>query len=216
MSQKENIDQLIQIIHSQNAWYLEWIFGLLGVIGIFLGFYSYQQKKISDKQVNKFNEKINSLEKIIEDLKYSNESTLNYSLVAMSREAFGDATSMEVQLKSYEASKEMYKIYYGDNKEIERNLGLAARSVVLASENDFAQLLKKDGTDVDDASDSVKKAYVKDINKKIGPQLILNELKFGELSRLGANLKNEATKEEWFEKLSYVNKFWKEEVSSKS
>ncbi|WP_426423340.1 hypothetical protein [Pediococcus acidilactici] len=211
MSQKENIEQLIQIIHNQNAWYLGWIFGLLGVIGIFLGFYSYQQKKISDKQVNKFNEKINSLEKIIEDLKYSNESTLNYSLVAMSREAFVDTTSMEEQLKSYKASKKMYETYYSDNANLKRNLNLAARSVVVASIDYFEKILADDG--VDRTYPEIKDAYKIGIDEELSWQKLLVDVDFDKLVKRGHELNDEKLQMRWFNTLGTIKTFWEEEVA---
>lgn len=211
MSQKENIEQLIQIIHNQNAWYLEWIFGLLGVIGIFLGFYSYQQKKISDKQVNKFNEKINSLEKIIEDLKYSNESTLNYSLVAMSREAFVDTTSMEERLKSYKASKRMYETYYSNNVNLKRNLNIAARSVVLASIEYFEKILADDG--IDKTYQEIKDAYKIGIDEELSWQKILVDVDFDKLVKRGHELNDEKLQMRWFNTLGTIRTFWEEEVA---
>lgn len=210
MNKKDSIDQLIQIIHNQNAWYLAWFFGLLTVIGIFLGFYSYQQKKISDEQVDKFNEEINSLRQIIEDLKYSNEATLNYSLVAMSREAFVDTTSMEEQLKSYKASKKMYETYYSDNANLKRNLNLAARSVALASIDYFEKILADDG--VDRTYPEIKDAYEIGVVKELSWQEILIDVDFDKLVKRGHKLNNEKLQMRWFNTLGTIRTFWKEEV----
>lgn len=213
MDKKDSIDQLIQIIHNQNTWYLAWFFGLLTVIGIFLGFYSYQQKKISDEQVDKFNEEINSLRQIIEDLKYNNEATLNYSLVAMSREAFIDKTSMEEQMKSYNASKMMYETYYIDNTDLKRNLNLAARSVVVASIEYLKKLLIDDGVDSSKAYGLIINAYVVGVDKELSWQPILVNVDFNKLASRGHELKNEQIQMEWFSILRTIKTFWKEEVT---
>lgn len=222
MSQKENIDQLIQIIHNQNAWYLGWVFGLLGVIGIFLGFYSYQQKRISDKQVEKFNNEIKKAWKINEDLKRSNEAIIQYSLASMAREGYLATTEWKQRAELYLSSKRMFKNYYKDNEKIQNNLDMAKRAATWAALQKFCDLLttdrQKNISDTDKLDDRaevlsiIQKGFVMKKSKDPLNYAYLERFNYAYLQKIGHEIQNDDIQSKWFTELEKVNNFWTNET----
>lgn len=219
MDKKDSIDQLIQIIHNQNAWYLAWFFGLVAVIGIFLGFYSYQQKRISDEQVEKFNNEIKKSWKINEDLKRSNESIIQYSLVSMARENYPATTDWNQRAELYLSSKRMFETYYKNNREIQKNLDMAKRATVAAAYQKFSDLLTKDRKkrisdfeDRDEVFTLVRKGFV--MKKSEDPLYYeyLDRFDNDYLKTLGHKIQSEDIQAEWFTELEKVNNFWVKET----
>lgn len=216
----EQVEQLIQIIHEQNAWYIGAIAVVVAVMTIFLTFYSFQQKKISDEQVKKFNAEITRAKEISADLKDSNESIIQYSLAIMDRENRWVTTDWDQREKLYFTAKTMYKNYYSDNKELGSSLKGAAYNVVAASKQAFEVLLEKDGkTDINDSTDDGKKwrsklnsAYVNEKSDKGIFYDELGEFNYSILKGIGHELNHSNIQIEWFDLLKKVNDFWDNEV----
>lgn len=221
MSQKENIDQLIQIIHNQNAWYIGLLSVLIAIIAIFLTFYSFQQKRISDEQVKKFNVEIKKAWKINEDLKHSNESIIQYSLTAMARENYFATTDWDQRAELYLTSKQMFEVYYQNNKILENNLNMAKRATVFASEQKFSDLLINDykESNHDGSSDfqskaynKVKKAYLMKASNDPIDYDFLDKFDYDYLKRIGHEIQNDDIQSKWFIELEKVNNFWTNET----
>lgn len=206
----EQIEQLIQIIHEQNGWYIGAISFVIAVITIFLGFYSFQQKKISDKQVEKFTAEIKRAEKISEDLKTSNEAILQYSLSVMNRESYIAHTAWKQQANLFFKSQDMYHKYYSQNKELRQKLIEAKAAVVMASRQLFEGLLKKDDKTYDEIhSPKFQSAYVSDwvFQGDMNIQVLV-DFDYQKMKEIGHSLKSPDVQSQWFNQLEQVNDFW--------
>lgn len=212
----EQIEQLIQIIHEQNAWYIGAIGFVIAVMTIFLTFYSFQQKKISDEQVKKFTAEIKKAEKISADLKDSNESIIQFSLDMMHRENRWVTTNWDQRARMFLAAKSMYLKYYRDNQELKLDLEKAKLDVINASKQSFEVLLKQDGKEyivgaVDEHKewhDRLKSAYIMKKSAKGFVYRTLEKVNYSEMKEIGHDLDKPNVQNEWFCLLDKVNNFW--------
>ncbi|MEK2552490.1 hypothetical protein [Lactiplantibacillus plantarum] len=206
----EQIEQLIQIIHEQNAWYIGAIGFVVAVMTIFLTFYSFQQKRISDRQIEKFTAEIKRAERISADLKESNEAILQYSLSVMNRESYMAHTAWKQQANLFFKSQDIYHKYYSQNKELKQKLTDAKAAVVMASQQSFEGLLKKDDKTYDEIhSPEFQSAYVlewvfqEDMNFQV-----LVDFDYQKMKEIGHGLKSPDVQSQWFNQLEQVNNFW--------
>lgn len=219
MNNEQNIDQLIQIIHEQNSWYIGMLGVFIAIVAIFLTFYSFQQKRISDEQIEKFNTEVKNAQKINEDLKNSNESIIQYSLTAMARENYIATTDWDQRAELYISSKRMFEAYYKTNKKLRINLIMAKKAAVYASRQKFEDLLitdykmshpgeKRTGLIYPEAYDKVKKGYSMKNSEDTVDFEYLDNFDFNYLRKLGQEIKSDDIQLVWFTELEKVNNFW--------
>lgn len=214
MNKKESIDQLIQIIHNQNSWYIGLLGVLLAVITIFLTFYSFQQKRISDEQVEKFNNEIKKAWEINEDLKRSNETIIQYTLQSMSHEEYFVKTDWQQKAKLYLSSKSMFEKYYQKNDDLKLILKIAKGGAVIGSKRYFEYLLEEDGKHLDITEWINKWNEIYKVGKRNDKQFwgYLVDFNYEEMLQLGNTIQNVQLKNKWFVELDKVNNFWINEV----
>ena len=198
------------MIHEQNDWYIGAIGFVIAVMAILLTFYSFQQMRISDKQVEKFTAEIKKAEKISEDLKTSNEAILKYSLSAMNREHYTVNTDWKQQANLFYESRNMYYKYYSQNKELRQKLIESRGAVVFASRQLFEDLLKSDSRDSYDAYDfKLSKLYVTERSFQGDVSIeVLVDFNYEKMQEIGHGLKNPDIQSKWFNQLDKVNDFW--------
>lgn len=88
MSESDLVSHLYDEINRQNTWYM-WTVGILvALITLIIGYFSILQWRISDKQIKKMQEAINSANKKAKDLTSMNELLVKNSLLNLAGSQF--------------------------------------------------------------------------------------------------------------------------------
>lgn len=219
MNKAQVIQALIDQIANQNNWYLGLIGAGLALIGIFVAYTSFQQKKISDEQVKKFNDAVKQAQQVSKDLQIANKSMLEYVLTSMSREGYlASIVDWQQKANFYITTKEMVLKYYENDQFIAEKMVHAKRAVLLASENSFRNLLllEQSGTLQTNLSEEnsklLKEAYqVHDMTLEMPVREYYCYDK-DKLANIGHTFKNTNLQQQWFKELEEFNNFWDNET----
>lgn len=213
------MEELINQIHEQNAWYIAVIGILVTIITIFLAYMGYEQKKISDKQVKKFQTAIKKSQEISQGILENNQSLLQYSLASMANEGYlNPIVEWHQKAQLYLTAKHATETYYSDNGELSRKLIHAKRSTLYSSQRTFEQLIILDeaGTLQTGISkgkyDELAVAYKKSTPTFEVPMQEYIDYDRNQLIKIGHEFKDGKLQQEWFKQLNEFNKFWDEET----
>lgn len=188
---------------------------MLTIISIFLVYSGYQQKKISDEQVEKFRNEIKKAEKISTELKASNETILEYNLAIMSREGYVGGTGWRRRAKLYLVGKEMAKKYYAKSDSMAEILKHARHGVLYGFSRELGHIVDWDVNDghtlIGDLDISKQMADAFTVSKRDSANAFNEYLNYDydKLFEVGEQLTSSAAKTTWYKELNDLDKFWK-------
>lgn len=219
----EQIEQLIQIIHEQNAWYIGAIGFVIAVIAIFLTFYSFQQKKISDKQVDKFQKAIDKANKQSEQLKQQYDdlnqqvqkqikTLAEYSMAQMSREGYIGGTRLSGRLEFYNKMKLLVNSQYPNDDKMKQRLQSNYSAVLLGFRLELLIIAEKSFKTDYTSSHSAPKlnniydAFHNDESQLLDEYIGINSIDVEMLKTFGKKINKYQA--EWYVMVSRLEKFY--------